>query len=186
MTIEINNTSIEDVKLIIPAKYDDSRGFFVETWNMNSLAEKGMNLKFVQENHSFSYKKGTLRGLHFQKSPYSQLKLVRCGRGALLDVFVDIRPESRTFGSWGSEVISYENRHQLIIPEGFAHGFVTLEDNTEIIYKCSKFYKPSHEVTLRYNDSILNIDWKLDLEDFFLSEKDKNGISFSDASNYFT
>tara|TARA_Y100000768_G_C23980285_1_gene685364 strand:+ start:27 stop:587 length:561 start_codon:yes stop_codon:yes gene_type:complete len=185
VTIEINNTSIKDVKLVIPAKYEDSRGFFAETWNMNSLAKKGINLKFVQENHSFSYKQRTLRGLHFQKPPYSQLKLVRCGRGAFLDVFVDIRPGSETFGSWGSEVISFENRYQLIIPEGFAHGFLTLEDNTEIVYKCSEFYKPSHEVTLRYDDSDLNIDWKFDSEDFHLSEKDKKGISFTDASNYF-
>lgn len=185
MDLEIIETSLKDVKLILPTKYDDSRGFFAELWNMSSLEKKGININFVQENHSLSYKKGTLRGLHFQKPPYAQLKLVRCGRGSFLDVFVDLRLQSETYGKWGSEIISCNNRYQILIPEGFAHGFIALEDNTEIIYKCSKFYNPSHEITLRYDDPYLRIDWALEDIDLLISTKDQNGLSFKRAAGFF-
>jgi dTDP-4-dehydrorhamnose 3,5-epimerase len=185
MGIEIINTSMKGVNIILPLRHNDSRGFFSEIWNIQSLEKKGINLEFVQENHSLSYKKGTLRGLHFQKPPHAQLKLVRCGRGSFLDVFVDLRSNSASYGKWGSEIISFDNRYQIIIPEGFAHGFIALEDSTEIIYKCSEFYTPSHEITLKYDDPDLKIDWILNEKKFLLSEKDKNGISFKNAANFF-
>ncbi len=185
MALKILNTSFDEVKLLVPEKHSDSRGFFSETWNMNALKQEGINLKFVQENHSLSHKKSTLRGLHFQKPPFAQLKLVRCGRGSFLDVFVDLRSKSKTFGSWGSKVISFENRYQLIIPEGFAHGFITLENDTEIIYKCSEFYNPSHEITLSYDDQDLKIDWGVNTDQILLSDKDNNGISLKSVSKFF-
>ena len=129
-----------EVQVIEPSVFYDDRGFFSETWNKRKFAEVGIMTEFVQDNHSISYESGTLRGLHFQSPPHAQAKLVRCGRGRLFDVAVDIRKKSPRFGQWISEELSFENRKQLFIPVGFLHGFVTLEPDTEIIYKCSDFY----------------------------------------------
>ena len=186
MTIEINNTSIKDVKLIIPAKYDDSRGFFAETWNMNSLAEKGMNLKFVQENHSFSYKKGTLRGLHFQKPPYDQAKLVRCIEGEVLDIALDLRKKSNTFGQFQKVILSGENKKQFFIPRGFAHAFLVLSESAIFSYKVDNVYAPDYDDGIIWNDPNLSIDWGFNKSELIISEKDKKLISFSDFNSPFS
>ncbi len=132
--------------VITPRRFGDARGFFCETWNPATLADNGVNLPaFVQDNHSFSAARGTVRGLHFQAPPFAQGKLVRCGRGALFDVAVDIRRGSPTYGQWFGVELSFENGKQLWIPAGFAHGFMTLTPDTEIIYKCTAPYAPEHE-----------------------------------------
>ena len=145
-------TTLPDVKLLIPSRYGDHRGFFAETYNRRVFAGLGFDAEFVQDNHSLSAAVGTLRGLHFQAPPYAQAKLVRCGRGAIFDVAVDIRRGSPTYGQWVGEVLSEENGKQLFIPEGFAHGFVTLEPNSEIVYKCSDYYAPETEDSLLWGD----------------------------------
>ena len=154
-------TTLPDVKLLIPSRYGDYRGFFAETYNRRVFAGLGFDTEFVQDNHSLSVAVGTLRGLHFQSPPHAQAKLVRCGRGAIFDVGVDIRRGSPTFGQWVGEVLSEENGKQLFMPEGFAHGFVTLQPNSEIVYKCSDYYAPETEGSLRWDDPDIGIEWPL-------------------------
>lgn len=160
-----------DVKILEPKRFRDARGFFVETWNKRALADQGIVVDFVQDNHSMSFETGTVRGLHFQYPPHAQAKLVRCGRGRLFDVAVDIRKNSPTFGQWIGEELSFENGKQLFIPVGFLHGFVTLEPNTEILYKCSDFYAPDCDGAVRFDDPDLAIDWPLSAK-AILSDKD--------------
>ena len=135
--MKVENTSIEGVKLIIPARFGDHRGFFSESYSYRSLKEHGIDTEFPQDNHSLSSQVGTIRGLHFQHPPFAQSKLVRCGKGALFDVAVDIRVGSPSYGKWVGYELSEENGRQLLVPEGMAHGFMTLKPNTEIIYKLS-------------------------------------------------
>jgi dTDP-4-dehydrorhamnose 3,5-epimerase len=140
--MHIEETGIPGLLILTPARFGDARGFFSETWNRERLAQNGIDIDFVQDNHSLSATVGTVRGLHFQAPPHAQAKLVRCGRGVLFDVAVDIRKGSPTYGQWFGVELSFENGKQLLIPAGFAHGFATRAPETEIIYKCSDYYAP--------------------------------------------
>ncbi len=164
---------LPDVKLIRPARFGDDRGFFSETWSQRAMRAAGLDLDFVQDNHSLSRTRGTLRGLHFQSPPFAQAKLVRVVRGAILDVAVDIRHGSPTFGQHVSAVISAELWNQILVPVGFAHGFVTIEPDTEVIYKVTEVYSPEHDKGVRWNDAQLGIDWGVGEDEVILSEKDR-------------
>jgi dTDP-4-dehydrorhamnose 3,5-epimerase len=163
-------TSLADVVILTPRRFGDARGWFTETWNASRMAEAGLDLTFVQDNHSFSAAKGTLRGLHFQRPPRAQDKLVRCSRGAILDVAVDIREGSPTYGRWAAVELTADNGRQLLVPRGFLHGFVTLTDDTEVQYKCTDFYSPDHDGAVRWDDPALGIDWGISAP--ILSDKD--------------
>ena len=154
---------------ITPRRFGDHRGYFGETYSRRRYAEMGVDVEFVQDNHSLSTAVGTLRGLHFQAPPRAQGKLVRCGRGAIFDVAVDIRRGSPSYGEWEGCVLTAENGHQLFVPVGFAHGFVTLEPNSEIVYKCTDYYAPETEGAVRWDSC--GIDWPL-LQSPLLSDKD--------------
>ena len=157
--MNITQTALPGVLLLEPKRFGDARGFFSECWNRQTLAGHGIEIDFVQDNHSMSAAVGTLRGLHFQAPPSAQAKLVRCGRGCLFDVAVDIRKGSPTYGQWVGYELSYDNGLQLLIPEGFAHGFVTREPDTEIIYKCSDFYDAEADGGIAWDSC--GIDWGL-------------------------
>lgn len=160
--MQIERTPLEGLMILTPARYGDHRGFFSESWNKARLAEAGLDLpEFVQDNHSLSAQVGTVRGLHFQAPPHAQAKLVRCGRGALRDVAVDIRRGSPSYGRWVAVELSFENARQLLVPAGFAHGFVTLRPDTEIVYKCSDYYAPESEGAIRWDDPEIGINWGL-------------------------
>ncbi|MFN3280152.1 MAG: dTDP-4-dehydrorhamnose 3,5-epimerase [Tabrizicola sp.] len=163
-------TSLADVLILIPRRFGDARGWFSETWNASRMAEAGLDLTFVQDNHSFSAARGTLRGLHFQRPPRAQDKLVRCSRGAILDVAVDIREGSATYGRWVAVELTADNGRQLLVPKGFLHGFVTLTDDTEVQYKCTDFYSPDHDGAVRWDDPAIGIDWGISAP--ILSDKD--------------
>ncbi|RUT29964.1 dTDP-4-dehydrorhamnose 3,5-epimerase [Arsenicitalea aurantiaca] len=169
--MKIVQTTLPDVKLLKPKRFGDHRGFFAETYSRRLFEGLGVNVEFLQDNHSLSATVGTVRGLHFQAPPYAQAKLVRCGRGAIFDVAVDIRRGSPTYGNWVGYELSSENGAQLYVPTGFAHGFVTLEPDSEIIYKCSEYYAPETEGALRWDDLAIGIDWPITGE-AILSEKD--------------
>jgi len=169
--LEVTETQLPGVVILTPRRFGDARGFFCETWNQKVMAELGHDIAFVQDNHSVSAVVGTVRGLHFQAPPHAQAKLVRCGQGALLDVAVDIRRGSPTFGQYVAVELTAENGRQLLIPEGFLHGFATREPNTEIIYKCSDFYAPQADGAVRYDDPDIGIDWGLKGQ-AVLSDKD--------------
>lgn len=169
--MQIEDTKLDGVKLITPRRFGDHRGFFSESYSRKGLAEHGIDIEFVQDNHSLSMTPGTVRGLHFQAPPHAQDKLVRCGKGALFDVAVDIRKGSPTYGEWVGFELSFENGAQLLVPAGFAHGFITLVPETEIIYKCSDYYAPETEGALIWNDSDIGIVWPFDGE-VVLSDKD--------------
>lgn len=163
-------TKIKDVFLIEPSVYGDSRGYFTETYNENDFRQAGLDYVFVQDNQSSS-RKGVLRGLHFQRR-HPQTKLVRVIKGEVFDVAVDLRKDSITYGQWVGEILSEENKKQLLIPRGFAHGFLVLSDYAEFVYKCDDFYHPEDEGGIIYNDSSILIEWP-DIEEVILSEKDK-------------
>ncbi|SDW99265.1 dTDP-4-dehydrorhamnose 3,5-epimerase [Ruegeria halocynthiae] len=164
--------AIQEIKLITPKRFGDHRGFFSETYNLDSFTACGIDTVFVQDNHSLSGTSGTIRGLHFQSPPKAQAKLVRCGHGRLFDVAVDIRKGSPTFGRWVGEELSFENGRMMLVPAGFAHGFMTLEPDTEIIYKCSEVYAPETEGAIRWDDPDIGIIWPLDMAEPQLSDKD--------------
>lgn len=182
----IQETPLDGLRLLSLRRFGDHRGFFAETHSARALAERGMTEKFVQDNHSLSAQVGTVRGLHFQAPPHAQAKLVRCGRGALFDVAVDIRKGSPTYGQWFGTELSFENGRQLYIPAGFAHGFVTREPDTEIVYKCSDYYAPETEGALRFDDPDIGIDWALDGVAPILSEKDAAAGFLADFDSPFT
>lgn len=171
MPFEFKKLDVDDVQLIIPKVFSDDRGFFLETFKNSDFIQNGILDEFNQDNHSKSTK-GVLRGLHYQKSPQAQAKIVRCIKGEIFDVAVDLRKNSSTFKKWVGEILSDENKHMLYIPEGFAHGFVVLSDEAEILYKASNEYSKSHDSGLRWNDPDININWNIDF-DPILSEKDK-------------
>jgi len=171
-------TDLKDVFLITPQVFQDERGFFLESYSKKKFQENGIKAEFVQDNHSKSLKKGTLRGLHFQLPPYTQAKLVRVIKGKIFDVVVDLRKNSPTFGKWQGFELSYKNFLILFVPRGFAHGFCTLEDEVEVEYKCDNFYWPQSDSGLIWNDSMLKINWPVDNP--ILSEKDKRQQSFTD------
>jgi len=172
--VKIEATDIDGVKIIWPDKFGDHRGFFSETFNSEKLKSSGLDLSFCQDNHSLSERAGTLRGLHFQIRPYAQDKLLRVARGAIYDVAVDIRAGSPDFGKWVGYEISAKLWNQIFIPAGFAHGFCTLEDNTEVMYKVTAPYSPESERGIAWNDEELAIDWPIENREPILSEKDTN------------
>lgn len=182
--MKITSTRISDVKIIEPKLFGDERGFFFESFNHKEF-EKATGLKcdFVQDNHSKSTK-GVLRGLHYQLPPMAQGKLVRVVQGAVFDVAVDIRKNSPTFGQWVGEILSSENCKQLWIPEGFAHGFLTLSDTAEFLYKTTNYYSPEHERAIKWNDPKLDIKWSTKLIPF-LSSKDSVANNFCDVEAFF-
>jgi dTDP-4-dehydrorhamnose 3,5-epimerase len=170
--ILIEPTDLYGILIISPRRFGDDRGFFCETWNADALVKHGINTTFVQDNQSISGTVGTVRGLHYQSPPHAQDKLVRCGRGALLDVAVDIRKGSPSYGNWVGVELSAENGRQLLVPKGFLHGFVTLEPDTEILYKCSDYYAPECDGAIRFDDPDIGIDWGISSDQAILSEKD--------------
>lgn len=173
-------TKLDGVCVIEPRVFGDDRGFFMESWNEDAFASAGLDLRFVQDNHSRS-QKGVLRGLHFQ-NPGPQGKLVRVVRGAVFDVAVDLRQSSQTFGQWTGVELSAANNRMLYVPEGFAHGFLTLEDGTDFLYKCTAPYVPDAEHSIRWDDPAIGIEWPLDGITPSLSEKDARGIALADAA----
>ena len=181
--MKVRATALPDVLLIEPARFGDNRGFFSESWNKERMAEHGISVDFVQDNHSLSSAVGTVRGLHFQAPPNAQAKLVRCGRGVLFDIAVDIRKGSPTYGQWVGDELSFENGKQLFIPEGFAHGFITRTPDTEIIYKCNADYAPESDGAILWDSC--GIDWGFNGTPE-LSAKDANAPSFASFDSPFT
>jgi len=180
-SVTVTELEIPAVKLITPVKHGDSRGFFSETYNRSDLAAAGITTEFVQDNHSLSGPRGTLRGLHYQLPPFAQDKLLRVVRGSVLDIAVDLRSGSPTFGRHVSVVLSAENWTQVLVPAGFAHGFCTLEPDTEVIYKVSDYYAPEHDRGLLWNDPDLGIEWPVGAEDALLSDRDRKHPRLRDA-----
>lgn len=170
--MQVERTALSGVVIVTPQRFGDDRGWFAETFNVTRMAAAGIGMTFVQDNHSMSARIGTLRGLHYQKPPHAQDKLVRCTRGAIFDVAVDIRRGSPTFGRWVGVDLTAENGRQLLVPKGFLHGFVTRAENAEVQYKCSDVYAPDCDAGVRWNDPGIGIDWGL-TEDPVLSGKDQ-------------
>ena len=171
--MQIIPTRLPEVKVLVPRQFKDARGFFSEIYNRQKFREAGIDAEFVQDNHSLSAEQGVVRGLHYQIEPMAQHKLVRVVRGAIMDVAVDIRRSSATFGRHVAVKLTADNWQQMFIPIGFAHGFATLEPNTEVVYKVSNFYSPAHERGIRWNDPELGIDWGVDERHAILSERDR-------------
>lgn len=171
--LDVRPLGLDGVFEIRPRKFGDDRGFFSEVWNSQAMAEAGFDLHFVQDNHSYSAARGVLRGLHFQLPPFAQDKLVRVTRGAIYDVVVDIRQGSPNFGKWAGLVVSAELWNQILIPKGFAHGFLTIEDHTEVQYKVTTIYRPDQERTVRFDDPAIGIDWPISASEVQLSVKDR-------------
>jgi len=182
--MQIEQTALPGVLILTPQRFGDHRGFFSESWSRQRMADHGLDFDFVQDNHSLSAAVGTVRGLHFQTPPHAQDKLVRCGRGALLDVAVDIRRGSPTYGQWVGVELSAENGRQLLVPAGFAHGFATRAPDTEIVYKCSDYYAPDCDRALRYDDPAIGIDWGL-TGNAILSDKDAAAPLLADLDSPF-
>ncbi|MDP5220685.1 dTDP-4-dehydrorhamnose 3,5-epimerase [Ruegeria sp. 2205SS24-7] len=180
--MNFDETALPGVRILTPARFGDARGFFSESWNKRLLAEHGITLDFVQDNHSLSMQVGTIRGLHFQAPPAAQDKLVRCGRGALFDVVVDIRKGSPTYGQWTGVELSAENGKQLLVPAGFLHGFVTRQPETEICYKCTDYYAPECDGAVRWDSC--GIDWGF-TGDPVLSDKDTLAPALADFDSPF-
>lgn len=183
--MRVEALNIPAVKKLAPDKHDDDRGFFSETYNKKALCASGIHLEFVQDNHSFSAAKGTVRGLHFQTPPFAQDKLVRVTRGAIFDVAVDLRRGSPTYGRHVSATLSAAAWNQILVPIGFAHGLMTLEPNTEVIYKVSDYYAPEHDHGLLWNDPALGIEWPLAEHEALLSDKDRAQPRFAEFATPF-
>lgn len=183
--LSVEDTAIPAVKIVTPKKFGDHRGFFSETWSRRTFADAGIDLDFVQDNQSLSGPVGTLRGLHFQSPPFAQDKLIRVTRGRILDVAVDIRASSASFGKHVAVELSAENWKQLLVPVGFAHGFVTLEPDTEVIYKVTALYAPENDHGLAFDDPALGIDWRLPLSGLTLSDKDRKHPRLAEMLRYF-
>ena len=182
--MQIDKTPLSDVLVLTPPRFGDDRGWFSETWNGPRLSSLGVQMDFVQDNHSLSAAVGTLRGLHFQTPPHAQDKLVRCTRGAVFDVAVDFRRGSPTFGQWTGVELTPENRKQLLVPKGFLHGFVTRLPDTEVQYKCSDVYAPECDAAVRWDDPTIGIDWGLSGAPV-LSGKDAAASLFADVLSPF-
>lgn len=179
--IEVKELALPGVYEITPRRFGDQRGFFSETYSAARLSEHGIDLDFVQDNHSLSGAIGVLRGLHYQLAPFAQAKLVRVVRGAILDVAVDIRKSSPTFGKWLALEVTAEKWNQILVPEGFAHGFVTLLPDTEVVYKVNRPYAPDHERSIRYDDPAIGIEWSVPVSGLTLSDKDSKAPLLADA-----
>lgn len=183
--IDVRRLGIPDVMVVKTKKFGDARGFFSETYNKKAFAEAGIDLDFVQDNHSRSTTAGTVRGLHYQTPPFAQDKLVRVVSGRIFDVALDMRKTSPTFGKWVSAEISADEWNQILVPAGFAHGVCTLEPDTQIIYKVTNFYSPQHDFGVRWNDPALNIDWPFAEGEVELSDKDRVQPLFKDVQHWF-
>ncbi len=181
--MDLLKTKLEGVYIQIPKVFGDHRGFFMESWSRRTMEEAGLFYDFVQDNHSLSTAKGTLRGIHFQKGDKAQAKLVRCVRGAVLDVAVDLRHDSPTYKQWIGVELSEENKKQLLIPRGFGHGFVTLTDHVEFLYKTDNYYAPEADGGIRWNDPDIGVDWGIDHP--VLSEKDTKNPFLKDIEPVF-
>lgn len=181
--MKITKTKLDGVFIIEPDVFGDNRGFFMESWNKKKMEEVGLYYDFVQDNHSKSTVKGTLRGIHFQKGDKAQAKLVRCIKGVVLDVAVDLRKNSPTFKQWVGVELSAENKKQLLIPRGFGHGFVTLTDDVEFLYKADNYYAPEADAGIRWNDPDIGVEWGI--ENPILSEKDKKNPFLKDCKELF-
>ena len=177
--MKFTETEIPGVYAVEPAVFGDHRGFFMESWSKRAFEEAGLHYNFVQDNHSSSTVKGTLRGIHFQRGEKAQAKLVRCTRGAVLDVAVDLRPSSPTYKKWVAVELNAENKKQLLIPRGFGHGFVTLTDNVEFLYKADNYYAPEADGGIRWNDPELAVEWGVGAP--ILSDKDSKSPFLKDA-----
>jgi dTDP-4-dehydrorhamnose 3,5-epimerase len=182
---EARKLGLGDVAELRPARHGDHRGFFSEVWSAAAMAGAGIGCEFVQDNHSFSAEAAVLRGLHYQEPPAAQAKLVRVIRGAIFDVAVDIRHGSATFGRWVGLTVSEAEWNQIYVPVGFAHGFVTLEPNTEVLYKVSAPYAPQHDRAIRFDDPAIGIDWPLAGREPILSDKDRNASLLAQAEPAF-
>lgn len=183
--MDVFETAIPEVKRLVPRRFGDSRGWFSESWNAQRMAEAGLDIAFVQDNHSHSAEAGTVRGLHYQAPPMAQAKLVRVVSGAVLDVAVDVRQGSPTYGRWVAEELSAENGAQLLVPRGFLHGFVTLVADTDVLYKIDAPYAPDCDGSVRFDDPDLGVDWGIDPAKAVLSDKDATAPSFAAWSNPF-
>lgn len=181
--MDLLKTKLEGVYILIPKAFGDHRGFFMESWSRRTMEEAGLFYDFVQDNHSLSTIKGTLRGIHFQKGDRAQAKLVRCVRGAVLDVAVDLRHDSPTYKQWVGVELSEGNKKQLLIPRGFGHGFVTLTDHVEFLYKADNYYAPEADGGIRWNDPDIGVDWEISAP--ILSEKDTKNPFLKDIAPVF-
>ena len=182
--MKLVKTNLEGVMILEPKVFGDHRGWFTETYSKEVFNEVGILIDFVQDNHSYSAQKGTLRGLHFQKDPKAQTKLVRCTRGSILDVAVDLRKESLTYKQWVGVELSSENKKQLLIPKGFAHGFLTLTDDVEVQYKVDEVYSPENDRSIRFDDPEIAVEWNWDNP--ILSDKDLRAPLLSESDANFT
>jgi dTDP-4-dehydrorhamnose 3,5-epimerase len=182
--MNIETTPIQDLVIIIPTVFEDERGYFMESYNQQKLEEAGIHFPFVQDNQSFS-KQGTLRGLHYQNPPFAQTKLVRVLEGEIVDVAVDLRKDSPTYGQHFALRLSAENKKQLLIPHGFAHGFSVISETAVVLYKCDQFYNKASEGGIIFDDPLLNIDWGIDLNTAIVSEKDQILPLFKDCNSGF-
>ena len=177
--MKIIDTALSEVKLIEPAVFGDNRGWFYESYSYEKLKALGIDVKFVQDNRSYSKEKGTLRGIHFQKTPMAQSKLICCTRGKILDVAVDLRRGSPTYLKWISVELSEENKHMLFIPKGFGHGVVTLTEDVEVLYKVDEYYSKEHDRSIRFDDKEIGVEWNIDKP--VLSQKDKDAPLLCDS-----
>lgn len=182
MAIDVRPLALDGVLELRPQRFGDDRGFFSEVWNRDAMAEAGLAVDFVQDNHSYSAARGVVRGLHFQLAPVAQDKLVRVSRGAVFDVAVDIRPGSRTYGTWVGVNLSADKWNQLFVPKGFAHGFLTLVEDCEVQYKVSAPYSPEHDRSVRFDDPAIGIEWPDVGVAFQLSDKDRDAPLLADLA----
>lgn len=182
--MNIEETFIKDLVVLTPDVFEDSRGYFFEGYNKNKLSALGIDIEFVQDNQSFS-QRGTLRGLHYQNPPYAQTKLVRVLQGKIMDVAVDLRKDSPTYGQHFTIRLSSENKKQLLVPQGFAHGFSVLSETAVVLYKCDQFYNKASEGGIRFDDPTLQIDWGMDLAAAIVSEKDLVLPDFANCNSEF-
>jgi dTDP-4-dehydrorhamnose 3,5-epimerase len=183
--MQIEETPLPGLLILTPRRFGDARGWFTEVWNARTFAALGISIDFVQDNHSQSRDVGTVRGLHYQRPPHAQAKLVRCGRGRVFDVAVDVRKGSPMFGRWFGTELSADCGRQLLIPTGFLHGFVTREPDSELLYKCSDVYAPDCDGAVRFDDPDLGIDWGIDSGSAILSDKDRNAPLFQNFATPF-
>ena len=183
--VKVIETTLQDAKIIETDVFGDHRGFFTESYTADKFHEAGIDLEFVQDNQSLSVEPGVLRGLHFQKAPHSQTKLLRAITGVIYDVIVDIREGSPTYGKWEGFILSEFNHRQLLVPKGFAHGFVTLTPNCNVAYKCDGYYVPNADGGIAFDDPDLAIDWPMPIEHLIWSEKDKKHPNLKDLDNTF-
>ncbi|MCL1948499.1 MAG: dTDP-4-dehydrorhamnose 3,5-epimerase [Turicibacter sp.] len=181
--LKVTKTKLQDVKIIEPAVFGDHRGFFTESYSEKDFKEAGIDIDFVQDNHSLSAQAGVLRGLHFQKGESAQTKLIRVVTGAVLDVIVDMRKGSPTYGQWEGYILSEHNQRQLLVPKGYAHGFVTLTPNVNFLYKCDNYYNSAADGGINFNSPELGITWPIDLAKAITSDKDAKLPTFSEFEN---